>query len=382
MRRFVPARVRVRAAAGRVRVREIRPPWSAWNILGVICIAASMVVVANLGTRSDAEPVAGASRGGNGTVHSWTYTSSSGTNPYLVYTPPSYRSGDSWPLYVNLHGCSTTAEQQMYSTGLNEVADSEQFLVVYPDVHEATAGGCWRAFFGDPASGQRGAGGDADIVAAITRATMERYTVDPERVYLMGMSSGGFQASAGGAAYSDLYAAIGVSAGGGYGMNVSCAALTDDVVPLYAREAVAQMRSAARVMPFFAIGGTVDPLGEQSAPGGCSRLAFAQWMATDNLIASAAGADVSYQLDPNATVHGAIPDGYNWTKQVFGNRAGCRIGERWIVDGMGHFWSGGSSDPQWSRWSDLRGPDASAASWDFFRRFTKSGGPGRGCAGE
>jgi poly(3-hydroxybutyrate) depolymerase len=46
--------------------------------------------------------------------------------------------------------------------------------------------------------------------------------------------------------------------------------------------------------------------------------------------------------------------------------SGCQISERWIVDTMGHDWSGGTTAPQ--------GPSASQASWRFFKQFTLHGG--------
>jgi hypothetical protein len=41
---------------------------------------------------------------------------------------------------------------------------------------------------------------------------------------------------------------------------------------------------------------------------------------------------------------------------------------------MGHYWSGGSSDPEYSGLDDLKGPSASRLSWDFFWRFTLKDG--------
>jgi poly(3-hydroxybutyrate) depolymerase len=62
-------------------------------------------------------------------------------------------------------------------------------------------------------------------------------------------------------------------------------------------------------------------------------------------------------------------------------RDGCQISERWIVHGMGHHWSGGSTDPIYSDpqgpaggFDDPKGPSASEASWRFFRNFTLTGG--------
>jgi poly(hydroxyalkanoate) depolymerase family esterase len=292
---------------------------------------------------------------------------------YLVYVPAGHKNSKPWPLLVMVHGCGTTAEQQMHANLLNDIADVEGFLVMYPD----NGGNCWRAVSGGNSS-HRGTGADADQVAGMTLETMARYNVDPERVYMIGMSAGAFQTTATAAAYPEIYAAVGVMAGGGYGMDVTCVAQSDALAQSYAPKAIAEMGERARVIPFIALGGTQDPLGEFPAVGGCSRMAFIESMATNNLLTGGAltgGVVVGggrFKLDGNSTEKGKVPDGYAWTKEVWRDTAGCQIGERWIIDGMGHYWSGGSGDPQWSAWTDPKGPSASRAAWEFFRRYRKS----------
>jgi poly(3-hydroxybutyrate) depolymerase len=309
--------------------------------------------------------------GGRGRVDHRTYHAKTGVNDYLVYVPRGWKKTDKLPLYVMVHGCGTTAEQQMHANLLNPLADRERFLVAYPD----NGGQCWRAVVNDKASVTRGGGGDADIVAGITRQVISGYHADSERVYLAGMSSGAFQTSATGAAYPDLYAAIGVSAGGGYGMDfLTCMILPDLAARLYAPGTVAQMGSRAHVMPFFSIGGTRDPLGQQPGLGGCARLATIEWLATDNLLRPGKHGD-AFREDPAPTRTGQVPGGYSWTMKVARDSRGCQISQRWIVDGMVHFWSGGTTDPTYAGvFNDPKGPSASEASWRFFKQFTLSHG--------
>jgi poly(3-hydroxybutyrate) depolymerase len=309
--------------------------------------------------------------GGGGRVEQQTYRASTGVNDYLVYVPQGWKKTDKLPLYVMVHGCGTTAEQQMHANLLNSLADRERFIVAYPD----NGGQCWRALANDKASTTRGGGGDADIIAGITREVISQYHANADRVYLAGMSSGAFQTSATGAAYPDLYAAIGVSAGGGYGMDfLTCMVLPDSAAPLYAPQTVAQMGSRAHVMPFFSIGGTRDPLGEQPSVGGCARLASIEWLATNNLLKPGTNGD-TFRDDPTSTTQGQVPGGYSWTTKVARDTSGCEIAQRWIVDGMVHFWSGGTTDPKYAGvFNDPKGPSASEASWRFFKQFTLSRG--------
>ncbi|MFH8491068.1 extracellular catalytic domain type 1 short-chain-length polyhydroxyalkanoate depolymerase [Streptomyces longisporoflavus] len=337
------------------------------DVLAVFA-AMSLLVLAGAPTASAAPDAAG---GGQGRVDQRTYSASTGENDYLVYVPKDWKESDELPLYVNLHGCGTTAEQMMNASEVNAVADRERFLVAYPD----NGGECWRAVVGDPASTTRGGGGDADIVAGITRETSSAYNVDTDRVYLMGGSSGAFQASATAAAYPDLYAALGLIAGGGYGTDfLTCQNMSDADAPLLAPQAVAQMGPRAHVMPFFTIGGTLDVLGEQPAPGGCVRRAYLEWLATNNLLKPGTDGD-TFRDDPASTVSGQVPDGYAWTREMARGRDGCQISERWIVDGMGHAWPGGTTDPEYAgTFNDPKGPDTAAESWRFFEQFSLSGG--------
>jgi poly(3-hydroxybutyrate) depolymerase len=298
---------------------------------------------------------------------------------YQVYVPERYQPDQlkPWPLFVMVHGCGTTADQQMGANLINDVAAAEDFLVMYPD----NGGNCWRSVSG---SGTRGDGGDQDQLAGMTVATMEQYRVDPERVYIIGMSSGAFGATDTVMNYPELYAAAGVMAGGGYGMNVTCIAMPDAVAPVYAQQAVEHMGSGARIIPFIALGGTQDQLGEFPVDG-CSRKAFLEAMAFNNILRGGLPVGETttggrYALDPDSTVTGQVPDGYAWTQEVWRDTAGCEIGERWIIEGMGHYWSGGSKDPKYwdtqpngaAGFNDPKGPSASQAAWDFFRRFRKS----------
>ncbi|MFI6369065.1 alpha/beta hydrolase family esterase [Nocardia sp. NPDC050630] len=329
---------------------------------------AGLVALVSAAPVSSADPVHTA--GGPGRVDHRIYRSQAGGNDYLVYVPRDWKPSERLPVYVMVHGCGTTAEQMMGASLLNQLADRQRFLVAYPDNGEQ----CWKAVVGLPADITRGGGGDADIVAGITREVISDYHADTDRVYLAGMSSGAFQTSAGGAAYPDLYAAIGLDAGGGYGTDfITCGHSPDAFAPVNAPRAVAQMGDRARVMPVFTIGGTDDDLGEAPQVGGCARLAYIEWLATNNLLKPAPNGD-TFRDDPASTTNGQIPDGHSWTTMVARGSDGCQIAERWVVDRMGHYWSGGSADPEFARFTDPKGPSAAEASWRFFRNFTLSGG--------
>jgi poly(hydroxyalkanoate) depolymerase family esterase len=279
---------------------------------------------------------------------------------YQVYVPPG-RDKARRPLVVYVHACGTSADLMRLSSAMSPIADAEGFAVMYPD----NGANCWRALGDEPTSVHRGGGGDADIIAHMTRETMAKYNIDPERVYIVGASGGGFMTSATVAAYPDLYAAAGVMAGGGTVMTAACMGFKDQDYPQYAKAMVERMGAHRRVVPFLSYGGTADRLGESRPLGGCARQAFLQAMGANNII-NPLPTGQRYKEDP-VLVTGQVPGGRAWTKHVWRDDAGCVVGERWVIDGMGHAVGGGHPEH-----SDVKAPNSSQAAWTFFKRFKKS----------
>lgn len=55
-----------------------------------------------------------------------------GSDTYLVFTPDSYTGRKRVPLVVVLHGSDGTAAEMLASFGLDQVAEKDGFIVMYP----------------------------------------------------------------------------------------------------------------------------------------------------------------------------------------------------------------------------------------------------------
>ena len=54
---------------------------------------------------------------------------------YKVYVPSSYTGSSSVPMMVMLHGCSENADDFAKGTGMNQLAEQKNFIVLYPEMN-------------------------------------------------------------------------------------------------------------------------------------------------------------------------------------------------------------------------------------------------------
>src|SRR4051812_14824959 len=169
-----------------------------------------------------------------GSVHGWSYH---------VYVPPGLGRTRA-PLLVALHGCQQTAAEFAAATRFNALADRHRFVVVYPEQSRwSHRQRCWRWY--EPAHQRRGAGEPAAVAAITAAGAAEptRWRVDPDRVYVAGLSAGGALALILAATYPDLYAAVGVHSAPAYRSASS------------GRDALAAMAGRTTMPPVLAVDG-------------------------------------------------------------------------------------------------------------------------------
>jgi poly(hydroxyalkanoate) depolymerase family esterase len=265
-------------------------------------------------------------------------------------------------LVVMLHGCTQTADAFADATQMDALAEKEGFVVAYPEQSPSTiASRCFRWY--EPAHQARGAGEPMELADAAD-AVGKAHGVDPERVYVAGLSAGAAMSVILGATYPDRFTAIGVVAGIEYkGATTASEAYstTSNGGPdpnTQGDLAHAAMGSLARVVPTFVVHGTSDGVvakvnGDQVA---------AQWRRTNTLV-TGDGA-----IQPATSSTGAL--GYTFTHMVHRSKAsGASVIEQYVVDNLGHAWPGGKDG---GSYSDPKGPVASTLLWGFFKGRTRS----------
>ena len=110
---------------------------------------------------------------------------------YILFVPDSYDENENTPIVFNLHGGSSTAEEQLnYISDMRSLSDNEKFILVYPQASSDANGiPIWNL------GGVYSKATDVDDVGYISHLIdriSEFYSVDRDRIYVTGFSNGGY----------------------------------------------------------------------------------------------------------------------------------------------------------------------------------------------
>lgn len=256
------------------------------------------------------------------------------------------------PLVVMLHGCRQTAMAFARGSRMNQWADAGGFMVLYPQQSMARqVQRCWRWFQPDDAHG----GAEADLIAALIRSEVARHGLDPERVYVAGLSAGAGMAALVALRHPGLIAALAMHSGpvvgdahnAANGIGTMRRGSVKPLLPLL--ESVADPAAFQLGMPALILQGQLDPA---VAPRNARQL-FEQFRA------------LNFPHRDNVPVERVLGLGtdkaYRRVDLLRGRKTVLRLCEITRVE---HAWSGGDASVKYHA---RGGPDASALVWRFFR---------------
>ena len=258
----------------------------------------------------------------------------------IVHVPSRYSGSSKVPLVLNMHGSGSTAADQEAFTGMDATADSDSFIVAYPQgLIPSGAGFDWNVPGVPLYGGEAVPAGSADDVAFLTSlvGTLEhRYCIDGTRVYATGFSGGARTASQLACDASGTFAAVAPVSG------------LRDPTPC----------PATRAVPILTIHGTADPVDPYDGHGQAYWTysvpqAAKEWATQDGCSATA----VSSTPAPGVTL-----------TRYPGCAGGASV-ELYSITGEGHEWPGGPRLPksltrEFGPQSDAL--DANSVIWAFF----------------
>jgi poly(hydroxyalkanoate) depolymerase family esterase len=337
---------------------------------------------------------------------------------YGLYVPSGYVHGSPVPLVVVIHGCRINERAMMDGTGYEVPAERDKFIVLYPYIGENDSDktnddggrnprcwGFWQPTFdgsalNDEIHRDKGEAGD---VKRMIDAVKSKYTIDSNRVYVTGISSGGAEVVIQATTYPDVYAAVAPVEGvpyrpttAVYTGTTACSSVLGSTSTAYARTTsatVADMRaemkkSTLRRVPIMVVHNKQDCT-VPFAVGQAVTDSFAQLMAAEGQaidINNPVSAPISGSTDGFAWTHskyGTGPDGQSLLetfyldvpasavaaveKKLTTNSYVTTAGNEPTTDiDRGHWWSGGHRGP----WSMDKGPSTSETTWAFFKVHT------------
>jgi len=275
---------------------------------------------------------------------------------YILHIPPGYGGtpspGKPTPLVLNIHGLLSSAAQQESWSGMDSVADSENFIVAYPN--GAGSPVSWNA--GDCCEFVDTSRNDVAFLSALIDDVGRKACIALDRVYATGMSNGGFMSHDLACNLSDRIAAIGPVSGV---LGVPPA----DCMP-------------GRPIPVMEFHGTADPL----VPYDGGSPALSLWSIvypgeSPPVFRSVAETITFWRTQDSCS--GAPQQTYSSgdaTCETYGGCQGGAVVTLCTIAGGGHTWPGGNPGALPSIASVVVGTmsssiNASAQLWSFFKNY-------------
>jgi polyhydroxybutyrate depolymerase len=261
------------------------------------------------------------------------FVSSGEKREYLLYVPSSYDRSRATPLVISMHGAGLWGAAQKETSGWNNLADRQGFIVVYPSGVGGKGVRVWRV---EPGAGLMK---DVRFISELIDTLAASYNIDSNRIYANGLSNGGGMSFVLSCALSDRIAAVGMVAA--------------------AQTLPWNWCTDRRAVPMIAFHGTADP--EVPYDGGSAWVSSRPFPSTPKWAANWARRNRCESDPAESTVAVDV------TLRAY---TGCADDDAvllYTVKGGGHTWPGGTPLPEWFVGRTTRSIDATSLMWAFFR---------------
>jgi polyhydroxybutyrate depolymerase len=137
---------------------------------------------------------------------------------YIIYSPQGYDGNSKLPLLLNFHGFGGQAGDHMSYSNMRSTADSENFILVYPQGTDLDGSPHWNAALNGVDN--KSDVDDLGFIEALINKLSSENLIDLKRVYAVGYSNGGMMSYALACYKSGLISAIGSVSG--YMLQTEC----------------------------------------------------------------------------------------------------------------------------------------------------------------
>ena len=280
------------------------------------------------------------------------------TRTFLVHTPPAYDGKKMLPLVLCFHGGLGSGKQMERTTGFSQLADRENFIVVYPDGINQQ----WNDGRGTTFSGATTAN-DVGFVSALIADMQKNYKIDARRIYATGVSNGGIFSHRLGVEMSDKFAAI-------------ATVVANLPVDPKTAQPIAPGAGKTKPLSVLMINGTDDTFVKWN--GGRVRGSTGEVTSVAQTVLSWVKADGCRQTPQIENLPDKFPDDGTTVRRESYN--GCKEGAEvvlYAIVGGGHGWHGSSSGGERAGFirnftgNLSREINSTEVIWEFFKKHSK-----------
>jgi poly(hydroxyalkanoate) depolymerase family esterase len=259
------------------------------------------------------------------------FVSKYGNRDYKIYIPQ--KNATSPGLIVMLHGCTQNPDDFAIGTQMNILAEEENMIILYPKQSSSyNQSKCWNWFKDDGTSI-----GESKIISEMTKSVINEYDINPEDVYVAGMSAGGAMAVILATQYPDLYKAAGIHSGLPY------KAATNINMALYSMKNGRDKSLDIKIKtPMIVFHGNKD-----------------ETVAIKN--AEQIISDIVFSYSEKVSTVVESTNTYTVTSYKEKEKL---LAEYWVIKNKGHVWSGGDAK---GSYTSATGPNASKEMMRFFK---------------